>query len=284
MYDYSDINSYIQSQTGKDGSDDFIFTLYFDMTIFQVVILMHEDYEFDLSEDEFARLVGYDKEILRGTTFVGARVPDITRSVDWVFLHCDLISRLANDVSSDVLYSFSTSEFEVSHPFQKEPIRLEWHPVNKSAIDKDLGDGRERQPTGSQWHRRRGQHYNQEGVSVFISSCIYTMNHPSEWARFFDENTGRYRYMHKGSGLVRDALTDIGKAFTGTSKTAVEKGSERIQDILRTRKAQVSPDARQKLANILQPQAPKDPFVSPSAASKLNRLLAKEPGSINFST
>ena len=24
---------------------------------------------------------------------------------------------------------------KVSHPFQKEPIRLEWHPVKKSVID-----------------------------------------------------------------------------------------------------------------------------------------------------
>ena len=57
MYYYSDINSFIQSQTGKDGGDDSIFTLYFDMAIFRVVILMHEDYELDLSEGEFARLV-----------------------------------------------------------------------------------------------------------------------------------------------------------------------------------------------------------------------------------
>ena len=61
--------------------------------------------------------------------------PNITRSVDWVFLHCDLISRRANDVPSDVLYSFSTTGLQVSYPFQKEPYRLEWHPVNKSEIN-----------------------------------------------------------------------------------------------------------------------------------------------------
>ena len=62
-------------------------------------------------------------------------VPDITRSVDWVFLHCDLITRQANDVGSDVRFSFSTVNLQVSHPFQKEPYRLEWHPVNKSQIN-----------------------------------------------------------------------------------------------------------------------------------------------------
>ena len=140
MYDYSGINSFPQAQTGKvdpkDKDSKFIFTLYFDMTIFRVVILMDENYELDLSGNDFAELLGYEKKILTGKkNSVGAMVPKITRSVDWVFLHCDLISRRANDVPSDVLYSFSTTGLQVSYPFQKEPYRLEWHPVNKSEIN-----------------------------------------------------------------------------------------------------------------------------------------------------
>jgi len=46
-YDYSGINNFLQTQTGKvhpeDKDSDFIFTLYFDMTIFRVVILMDEN-------------------------------------------------------------------------------------------------------------------------------------------------------------------------------------------------------------------------------------------------
>ena len=140
MYDYSGINSFLQSQTGKvkpeDEDSDFIFTLYFDMTIFRVVILMHENYELDLSQGAFAELLGYEKKILTGeNNYVGTIVPNITKSVDWVFLHCDLITRRANDVPSDVLYSFSTTGLQVSYPFEKEPYRLEWHPVNKSEIN-----------------------------------------------------------------------------------------------------------------------------------------------------
>ena len=121
------------------------------------------------------------------------------------------------------------------------------------------------------------------------------MNHPSEWTNFFDENAGRYRYKHKGSGLIRDALMAIGKAFKGTAKNvvktaadkaaktvaekagqkvgeiAVEKGSKQIQQILRKRKPKpqkVSQDAKKNLENILQNQVPKKP--APSAALKLN--------------
>ena len=140
MYDYKDINSFLQTQTGKvdskDKDSDFIFTLYFDMTIFRVVILMHENYELDLSQGAFAELLGYEKKILTGEkNYVGTIVPNITKSVDWVFLHCDLITRRANDVPSDVLCSFSTTGLQVSYPFRKEQYRLEWYPVNKSEIN-----------------------------------------------------------------------------------------------------------------------------------------------------
>ena len=125
------------------------------------------------------------------------------------------------------------------------------------------------------------------------------MNHPSEWARFFDENTGSYRYKHKGSGVIRDALMTIGKVFKGTVKNvakktaekatktiaekkagqkvgelAVEKGSKQIRKLLQERKQKpVSQDAKKKLANILQNRVPKK---SDGALVKLNRILANE--------
>jgi len=123
------------------------------------------------------------------------------------------------------------------------------------------------------------------------------MNHPSEWSKFFDENAGRYRFKHKGSGVIRDTLMAIGKAFKGTAKnvvktatekaekTVAEKAGQKVgeiavekgQQILRKRKPKpqkVSQDAKKKLENILQNQVPKKP--APSAALKLNRILANE--------
>ena len=56
----------------------------------------------------------------------------------------------------------------------------------------------------------------------------YTIvNHPSEGARFFDENTGRYRYKHEGSGVIRDTLMTIGKVFKGTVKNVAKKTAEK---------------------------------------------------------
>ena len=119
------------------------------------------------------------------------------------------------------------------------------------------------------------------------------MNHRSEQTEFSDENVGRYRYKHKGSGLIRDTLMAIGKAFKGTAKNvvktaaekaaktvaekvgqkvseiAVEKGSKQIQQILQKRKPK---RASQELANVLENRAPP----ASSATMKLNRILANE--------
>ena len=137
MYDYKRINTFIQQHTGKvdpTKDSDYIFTIYFDMSIYRVVILVHSDYELDFSRGNFAELLGYSKSTSSGEV-VGRKAPNITRGVDWVCLHCDLISRRTNNVPNDVLYSFSTSDLQVSYPFQKEPRRLEWQHVNKSYID-----------------------------------------------------------------------------------------------------------------------------------------------------
>ena len=85
------------------------------------------------------------------------------------------------------------------------------------------------------------------------------MNHPSEWAKFFDERTGRYRYKHQGSGVVRDTLTAIGKAFKKgatkvvkhtanktAEKAAVEKGFKKLKQILRKRQPKTAAPAKNK--------------------------------------
>ena len=123
------------------------------------------------------------------------------------------------------------------------------------------------------------------------------MYHPSEWARYFDEKTGSYRYKHKGSGVIRDTFMTIGKVLKNnvknvTKKTAekttktiaekagqrvgeftVEKGSKQIRKLLQERKKNRCHKAqKKKLANILQNPTPK----KSDALVKLNQILANE--------
>ena len=138
MYDYKRINTFLQQHIGRvdptKKDSEYIFTIHFEFATYKILILVNPDYELDLSQGHFGELLGYNKRILTGPSF-GDKVPNITRGVDWVYLHCDLISRRTNNISSDVLYSFSTADLHVSYPFHKEPRRLKWQPVNKSSIN-----------------------------------------------------------------------------------------------------------------------------------------------------
>ena len=103
------------------------------------------------------------------------------------------------------------------------------------------------------------------------------MNRPSEWARFYDKGAGRFRYKHKGSGVVRDTLMAIGKrlakaaaplakktapkaaekAAEKASQALVERGGKKIRQLLRSRIAkqkkprQTAMDSMVKLSQIL---------------------------------
>ena len=94
----------------------------------------------------------------------------------------------------------------------------------------------------------------------FPEKIYVEMTHVSEWMRIFDEGAGRYRYKHKGTGVIRDTLMALGNAVlplspsrrrhTHKKKTAtvaaektaqklgevvVEKGAEKIRNLLRKR-------------------------------------------------
>ena len=79
MYDYKRINTFIQQHTGKvdptNKDSDYIFPIYFDMSIYRIVTLIHDDYELDLSQGNFGELLGYGKTVLRGDV-VGRKVPE----------------------------------------------------------------------------------------------------------------------------------------------------------------------------------------------------------------
>ena len=121
------------------------------------------------------------------------------------------------------------------------------------------------------------------------------MNHPSEWARYYDAPQGTYRYKHKGTGVVRDTLMAIGRRFAKrateekarqalkravekaskkvvekAAEKAAEKGAEKIQAVLRGRKkTPLSTESRQKLEKMLV----KSSKLSGDSRKKLNQIL-----------
>lgn len=121
------------------------------------------------------------------------------------------------------------------------------------------------------------------------------MNHPSEWTRFYDR--GRYRYRHKGTGVVRDTLMAIGKRFAKsgkkkaeeavkkaaekaaekaiektaeTTKKVAERGAEKIQQVLK-RKKSLLPDSRKKLEELMEKKG-----LNQTSRQKLENILRRK--------
>ena len=121
------------------------------------------------------------------------------------------------------------------------------------------------------------------------------MNHPSEWGRYYDAPKGTYRYKHKGTGVVRDTLMNIGerfkkKATRQTLKKAVneaskqmlkkaaekaeEKAADKIQAVLRrgisNSVATRTPTVKPKGKTVGVPHTPR---LSTESRQKLNKML-----------
>ena len=73
------------------------------------------------------------------------------------------------------------------------------------------------------------------------------MNHPSEWMRYYDAPRGYFRYKHKGTGVVRDSLMNIGKRFKKPSAKK-EKARQVLQKIMEDETKQIVKKAADKVA------------------------------------
>ena len=125
-FSYSDINEYI-SQTlelnGDLNAEGKGITLTFSSSLLKVYIELEENYQVDLREGDFSKLIGFNKEIVTSTKY-GSNTPNITRNVDNIFIHCNLLSdSLVSGTQGDILYRFSVANLQISYPFEiKETI------------------------------------------------------------------------------------------------------------------------------------------------------------------
>ena len=72
------------------------------------------------------------------------------------------------------------------------------------------------------------------------------MNHPSEWMRYYDAPRGYFRYRHKGTGVVRDSLMNIGRGFKKPSKK--ERARQVLKKIMEDETKQIVKKAADKVA------------------------------------
>ena len=87
IFDYGDINELIHKRIGKTG-----ISVLFDLTTYKVYIQLANGFQIDFTKSgNFNVLLGFEKKIVSSSEY-GANFPNITNSVDNLYLRCNLLS------------------------------------------------------------------------------------------------------------------------------------------------------------------------------------------------
>ena len=133
-YSYLELNSYIQSEIESNSHTKDGISIKFVSAFFKVLLSMKSGFQLDLKTGDFGKLLGFEKKIYT-TTGYSPNFPDITRSVDNVFIHTNIISdSVISGNQSDVLYRFSVDNLPLSYPFHIEPRRAQFNKINTNRI------------------------------------------------------------------------------------------------------------------------------------------------------
>ena len=110
--------------------------LTFSTSRFRVYVLLSTGYSVDLGgvNRNFNDIIGFSKINITTSQF-GQRLPNITNSVDNIKIKTSLTNdSLDGGVSTDVLYSFDTSDISRAFPFKIEPRRRLYNKLNTNII------------------------------------------------------------------------------------------------------------------------------------------------------
>ena len=137
VYDYDDLNEFIQQKIGllADGKNYGI-KIIFDFSTYKVFIQLDENYQIDFAgSGNFHDLLGFKKERLKGSAY-GDFLPNITNSIDNIYLRYSLLSdSIIDGKRSDVLFTFPTNTKTRSLPFREHPqIDYLWNKINTNYI------------------------------------------------------------------------------------------------------------------------------------------------------
>ena len=136
-YSYEELNNYIQREIESNGHTKDGISIEFVSSLFKVLLTLKSGFQVDLKTGDFKDLLGFEKKIYTATQY-SPKLPDITRSVDNVFIHTNIISdSVCSSNQSDVLYRFSVDNLPLSYPFYIEPKRAMFSKINTNTI-KDL--------------------------------------------------------------------------------------------------------------------------------------------------
>ena len=145
MYNYDDIDEYIKKAmkdngdlfkkaADNNGTDEYGINMYFVLSTYRVLIELKGDFQLDLRNTDFRKLIGFDSKIIDSTEY-GTNLPDITRGVDEIHINCDKVTDSITDgQSSSTVAVIPIENLVRSLPFTYQPRFLAYSPVSNYEI------------------------------------------------------------------------------------------------------------------------------------------------------
>ena len=107
----------------------------FDPTSFKCFVSIIKPFAIDLRGSNFGALIGFEPKVIRQTQY-GTDIPNITNSLDTLYIHCDLVDNsIVDGEYGDVIYTINTADLSRSYPFKDEPILKGFYEGNKTILN-----------------------------------------------------------------------------------------------------------------------------------------------------
>ena len=91
-YDYTELSDYIKETLIANGDLEpdqaSPITIEFDFTSFKCFVSIIKPFALDLRGSNFGKLIGFKPTVIRQTQY-GTDIPNITNSLDTLYIHCD---------------------------------------------------------------------------------------------------------------------------------------------------------------------------------------------------
>lgn len=130
LYTYEDFSSYFEALDIKPAP-----TIAFNDTTYHVSIIVPKNCILDLTQGQFADLLGFEKIKLPEGEYTSPNPPNLSRDLDSVYVHCSFVKdSIVDGAWSNVLFSFSTAKLTPGYPFVMEPVNLRFISVSSETI------------------------------------------------------------------------------------------------------------------------------------------------------
>ena len=132
---YDDLNGVIKQRLDNNDDDPKKIEISFINSQYKVLIGLSAGYQLDLRGSKFEEFIDFEEKLVEKEE-IGSKIPNITNSIDVIYLKTDAISdSLVNGISSNTLAVIPTENLRRSFPFTfHSPINLLFNPVSSNTF------------------------------------------------------------------------------------------------------------------------------------------------------